>query len=145
MAGLDEALASGVGNNRQRFQRTSDVYGKLGEWLGQRSADASRLAGFAEEGTKKQAKRFGDMLTEFDAQKPPPPPGPTTAERDAATEARNVEAGVRAREERIPVGERVTSVTDETAAQRYGDKVYEKWIAEGRPEFSSWIRAQKKR
>jgi hypothetical protein len=139
MAGLDEALATGSGGNRERFARTSEVYGKLNDWLSQREATAARGADFAKQGVEKQAGRFKQLIEDYN--KPPPtPPPPTTAERDAATEQRNVDNRAEALANHEPL--QVTSTTDELAASRYGDKVLDKWIAAGRPEFSSWIRTQ---
>lgn len=68
MAGLDEALATGSGTNREKFGRASDVYGRLNQWLGEREVTADRAAKFAQEGTQKQAGKFAGLVKEFETQ-----------------------------------------------------------------------------
>ena len=66
-ATLDEALISGVGNNRERFGDTSRLYGRLGEWLGQREAQAADIATKAADRTATEAGKFRQQVADFDA------------------------------------------------------------------------------
>lgn len=68
-AAFDEALATGSGSNRQRFEDTSKMYGRLNEFLGQRGAQAAEIAKTASERTAKEARKFKEQVGTFDAAK----------------------------------------------------------------------------